>query len=82
MTRQSWERRQASEDRIHKQWTQYMRGVEEYHNPIERRPVELPSGYREAWMKGRGEYILTDNPNYNPNVQAGGDWQKLQRQGR
>jgi hypothetical protein len=82
MIHQSWERRQASEDRIHKQWTQYIRGVEEYYNPIERRPVELPSGYREAWINGQGEYILTDNPNFNPNVQIGGNWQKLQRQGR
>ena len=79
---QSWQRRQASEDRIHKQWTQSMRGVEEYHNPIEGRPVELPGGYREAWINGNGEYILSDNPNFNPNVQAGGDWRKLQRQGR
>lgn len=82
MIHQSWERRQASEDRIHKQWTNYIRGVEEYYNPIERRPVELPSGYREAWINGQGEYILTDNPNFNPNVQIGGNWQKLQRQGR
>ena len=82
MMHQSWVRRQASEDRIHKQWTQSMRGIEEYYNPIERRPVELPSGYRDAWINGRGEYVLTDNPNYNPNVQAGGDWKKLQRQGR
>lgn len=82
MMHQSWERRQAAEDRIHKQWTQSMRGVEEYYNPLERRPVELPGGYREAWINGHGEYILSDNPNFNPNVQAGGDWQKIQRQGR
>lgn len=82
MMHQSWERRQAAEDRIHRQWTQSMRGIEEYYNPIERRPVELPNGYREAWINARGEYILSDNPNFNPNVQAGGDWQKLQRQGR
>lgn len=82
MMHQSWLRRQASEDRIHRQWTQSMRGVEEYYNPVEQRPVELPGGYRDAWINGSGEYILTDNPNYNPNVQAGGNWQKLQRQGR
>ncbi len=82
MMYQSWVRRQASEDRIHKQWTQSIRGVEEYYNPIERRLVDLPSGYREAWINSHGEYLLTNNPNYNPNVQVGGNWQKLQRQGR
>jgi hypothetical protein len=80
MIHQTWQNRQASEDRIHKQWTQTIRGVEEYYNPVERRPVELPSGYREAWINGLGEYILTDNPNLNPNVEVGGNWQRLQRQ--
>ena len=82
MMHQSWQRRQAAEDRIHKQWTQSMRGVEEYYNPVEQRPVELPGGYREAWINDHGEYILSDNPNFNPNVQVGGNWQKIERQGR
>lgn len=62
MMHQSWKRRQASEDRIHKQWTQSMRGVEEYYNPIERRPVELPGGYREAWITATASTSLATTP--------------------
>jgi hypothetical protein len=81
MNRRSWEERQASQDRINKNWSQYMRGVDEYYNPGEQRPVELPSGYSSAWVNGRGEYVLTDSVNFNPNVDLGGDWQKLRRNG-
>jgi hypothetical protein len=81
MNRRSWEERQASEDRVNKNFSQYMRGVDEYCNPREQRPVELPSGYNNAWVNGRGEYVLTDSVNFNPSVAIGGDWQKLERKG-
>lgn len=79
MMRQSYEQRQASQDRINKNWSQYMRGVDEYYNPAEQRAVELPSGYGNAWANGNGEYIVTDSVGFNPNVEVGGNWQKLDR---
>ncbi len=79
MMRQSYEQRQASQDRINQNWSQYMRGVDEYYNPAEQRAVELPSGYRNAWVNGQGEYIVTDNTSFNPNVELDGNWQPLQR---
>jgi len=79
MTRQSYEQRQASQDRINKNWSQYMRGVDEYHDLVAGRPVELPSGYRNAWVSGNGEYIVTDSVNFNPNAELNGTWQKLER---
>lgn len=79
MMRQSYEQRQASQDRINQNWSQYMRGVDRYHDPIAGRPVELPSGYKNAWVSGNGEYIVTDSVNFNPNVELDGNWQKLER---
>jgi|YNPBryantNP2012_1023418.scaffolds.fasta_scaffold15743_1 hypothetical protein len=79
MMHQSYEERQAAQDRINKNWDQYMRGVDEYHDPIAGRPVELPSGYRNAWASGNGEYIVTESADFNPNVELGGTWQKLER---
>ena len=79
MMQQSWERKQASEDRISKAWSQVNRGVEEYYSPIEQRPVELPTGYKDAWVNNAGEYIVSDNVNFNPNVELKGNWQKLER---
>ncbi|HOX58651.1 MAG TPA: hypothetical protein P5205_20655 [Candidatus Paceibacterota bacterium] len=79
MMRQSYEQRQASQDRINQNWSQYMRGVDEYRDPVAGRPVELPSGYQNAWVNGSGEYIVTDSANFNPNVELDGNWQKLER---
>lgn len=79
MMRQSYEQRQASQDRINKNWSQSMRGVDEYRDPVAGRPVELPSGYQNAWANGNGEYIVTDSVNFNPNVALQGNWQKLER---
>lgn len=80
MMHESWQRRQASEDRIAPKWSQAFRGVETYHNPVDQRPVELPSGYQHAWVSGNGEIVVTDSPNFNPNTEWGGNWQPMQRQ--
>jgi hypothetical protein len=40
--------------------------------------VELPSGYNHAWSNNNGEYIVSDNPNFNPNVGSNLDWQPLE----
>jgi hypothetical protein len=77
MNRQAYEARQASNDRINKNFSEYIRGVETYHNPVESRAVELPSGYREAWVSGNGEYILSNDPNFNPNVGSTQNWQRM-----
>jgi len=79
MMRESYEQRQASQDRINKNWSQYMRGVDEYHDPVSGRPVELPSGYNNAWVNARGEYLVTEKLTFNPNVELDGNWQKLER---
>lgn len=81
MQMESWNRRNASEDRISKAWSQVNRGVEEYYSPIEQRPIELPSGYTDAWVNAAGEYVVSDNANFDPNVELNGSWQRLQRAG-
>jgi len=77
----TYEDRQASQDRINKNWSQYMRGVDEYFDPLEKRAVELPSGYGKAWVNNRGEYVVTDSSLFNPNVELGGDWRQLKKSG-
>jgi hypothetical protein len=77
--RKSWESRQASQDRVSKNFSQYMRGVDEYYNPLESRAVELPSGYRGAWANPLGEYIVSEDLSFNPNVGSNLTWQRLER---
>jgi hypothetical protein len=79
MSRQAYENRQASMDRINTQFSQYIRGVDEYKTPSENRPVELPSGYREAWTNPLGEYVLSDDPNFNPNIGSAANWQRMEK---
>jgi hypothetical protein len=80
MMRKSYEERQASQDRINRNFSEYIRGVETYHDPVRGGTVELPSGYNNAWYNGStNEYIVTDSQLYNPNVEAQGDWTKLEK---
>lgn len=76
---QSYNQRQKVYDRIADNFSQYIRGVDKYHSPIDSKPVELPSGYQNAWTNSLGEYILSDNPNYNPNTGSNLNWQKMER---
>jgi hypothetical protein len=77
--RQAYEYRQASQDRISANFSQYIRGVDEYRSPGENRTVELPSGYKQAWSNPLGEYIVSDNANFNPNIGSNSHWERLER---
>jgi hypothetical protein len=74
----SYRKRQESQDRIHQKFIEYIRGVETYTNPYEGRPVQLPSGYQDAWVNGRGEYVLSNSPGYNPNVGDTIEWRRME----
>lgn len=76
---QAYEQRQAAMDRIHENYSQYQRGVDVYSHPDSGDRVELPAGYTHAWRGLNGEYVVTDNPNFNPNVEWRGDWTALER---
>jgi hypothetical protein len=77
-----FEARQSTYDRLSLDWSQTIRGVDEYYDPIEGRSVELPSGYSYAWTNAFGECILTDNPNLDPNVGSNQTWQAMPRRGQ
>jgi hypothetical protein len=77
MTRQQYENQQSAYDRINERFSRYIRGVESYRDPFRGRDVELPSGYREAWVSGRGEYLLSNDPNFNPNVGDTVEWRPM-----
>ncbi len=70
--------RESMNDSISTQYSEYVRGVDSYYNPIEAKNVEIPTGYDNVWVNNLGEYILTDNPNYNPNIGGNQNYQKLE----
>jgi hypothetical protein len=79
MMMQAYENRQAAHDRISTNFSQMIRGVDEWVDPTSGVHTELPSGYDNAWVNGLGEYVLSENPNYNPNIGSNQNWQRLTR---
>jgi hypothetical protein len=73
-----YEQRQAVQDRMHDQFSRYIRGVERYVDPSGR-GVDLSAGYRYVWGNGMGEYILTDDPWYDPARTSGQKWTRLDK---
>jgi hypothetical protein len=66
-------------DRVAEKFSDNTLGIDRYINPFEGREVELPSGYNHAWCNNNGEYIVSDNPNFNPNVGSNLNWAELKR---
>ena len=66
-------------DKVSEKFSDNTLGIDRYYDPYEERQVELPSGYNHAWCNNNGEYIVSDNPNYNPNVGSNMNWQELEK---
>jgi len=77
--RQSYELQQASNERVFKGISESIRGVNSYYDPYKGYSVEIPNGYRYVYANALGEYIVTDNANYNPNVHSNLNWTILNR---
>jgi hypothetical protein len=58
----------------------YLRGVDSWTDEGGNK-VELTSGYSNAWSKGDGSYIMSNNPAFDPNVELGGtqSWGRLKQ---
>jgi hypothetical protein len=39
---------------------------------------ELSNQYDHAWLNGANEYVMSDDPNFNPNGQVSGNRSQLQ----
>lgn len=76
--RQSYENTQKAEDRRSEQWAQTMRGVETYRNPETGETVDLSNQYGQAWVNNKGEYLLSDQPGFDPSVTLKETWKPLE----
>jgi hypothetical protein len=79
---QAWEDRQAVYDRLSERFSQNIRSVDEYYDPVSERSVELPTGYRNAWVNGLGEYVIAEQEDFNPNIGSNQTWQRMERRDR
>jgi hypothetical protein len=57
---------------------QNIRGVQTFRDPATGRTMELSNLYDHAWLNNSNEYVMCDDPNFNPNGVFSGDWNQLQ----
>jgi len=69
-----WYRRQEVYERLAVDRSRAIRDVDGFFDPNRQEVVELPSGYGHAWANNAGEYVLTDDPNFNPNLESTQNW--------
>ncbi len=67
-------------DKVSQKFSDNTLGIDRYYDPYEEREVQLPSGYNHAWSNNNGEYIMSDNPNFNPNVGSNLNWESMKRE--
>jgi hypothetical protein len=72
-----WEQRQNVNDQLVTDFSNQILEIQPYNNPIDGTTVDLPAGYDNAWVNSLGEYILADNPSFNPNVGSNLNWQPM-----
>ena len=57
---------------------QNLRDVQTFRDPRTGNRVELSNQYGNAWLNGANEYVMSDDPNFNPNAELPGSWNQLQ----
>lgn len=74
---QAWQQTQNVNDRLARDFSNNILGIQTYNNPIDGSTVDLPSGYNYAWTNSLGDYILSDSLSYDPNLESNLNWQQM-----
>lgn len=78
----AYENQQRSEDRVFENYSDYMLDYQNYKDPNSGDSYKLPSGYDNAWLDNNsGEYILSNQAGYDPNVGATSSYTPLETTG-
>lgn len=75
---QTYQNKSAAQDRMFDSYSQALRGVDTYVDPVNNWNVELPTGYDNAWTNGT-DYVFSDSAGFDPNILSSGNWQKMTR---
>lgn len=78
MYHSAWEQQQKSQDAVADSWSRYMRGEERYEDPYKGDSIALPSGYDDAWVSSSGEYLLSNQAGFDPNVGSTIEWRRME----
>lgn len=58
--------------------SQGIRQVQTFRDPSTGSTFELSNQYDHAWLNGSNQYVMSDDPNFNPNGNLSGNWTQLQ----
>jgi len=70
--------RQATYDRLATDRSRAIRDVDAFVDPHRQEVVELPAGYGHAWANNLGEYIVTEDSDFNPNISSSLHWEPME----
>jgi hypothetical protein len=57
---------------------QLIRGVQTFRDPTSGATFELSNQYDHTWLNRANEYVMSDDPNFNPNGNLNGNWTEMQ----
>lgn len=79
---EGYQRRNQINDETHRKYINSLREVEDFVDS-DGDHVQLPSGYDRVYSDGMGNYILTNDANFEPNVELEGtrDWNPIRSRG-
>jgi hypothetical protein len=66
-------------DRVSEKFSDNTLGIDRYIDPDEGKEIALPAGYSHAWCNRNGEYIVSDDPGFNPNSKSGQHWELMKK---
>lgn len=75
---QGYQARSAAQDRIFDKYSEAVRGVDTYRDPVNDWQVQLPTGMRNAWTNG-SEYVFSEESDFNPNIGSNQNWERMER---
>jgi hypothetical protein len=73
---QTYQNKSAAQDRMFDSYSQALRGVDTYVDPVNNWNVELPTGYANAWTNGT-DYVFSESPSFDPGTVLSGSWQRM-----
>lgn len=75
-TTEGYRQRQEINDRIYQNYTEAILDIETYDDPGVG-AIELPGGFSEVWATGTGDWILSNDPLFDPNLNSQLDWELI-----
>ena len=75
-TSEGYRQRQEINDRIYQNYTETILDIETYNDPGVG-AIELPGGFSEVWATGTGDWILSNDPLFDPNLNSQLDWELI-----